>query len=131
MARFDPGSPWYHGSPVELDSLRVGSTITQNETLARVFSHKPDLVTVSDAGEIRHNGTQPGYMYLIAEDVRDGDVTPHPRTAMMPGEEWLTTRELSVTRLRTTTPDPEELLTAGEVASLMERVVESEERENE
>ncbi|MCJ7737233.1 MAG: hypothetical protein MUQ10_07970 [Anaerolineae bacterium] len=102
----EPGKPWFHGSPVELRSLHAGSKITQNRALARAFSHKPTFVTVSHAGEIRHNGTEQGHLYLIAEDVQAGDVTPHPRTTMAPGEEWLTTRELRVEHLWVTVPVP-------------------------
>lgn len=32
---------WFHGSPSELTSIRSGSTITGNKTLALAFSHKP------------------------------------------------------------------------------------------
>jgi len=37
----DYSKPWYHGSPLKLDVLRAGSTMTQWRDLARVFSHKP------------------------------------------------------------------------------------------
>ena len=119
MLESKPRKPWFHGSPVELTSLHTGSTVMQNRALARVFSHRPALVTVSDEGEIRHNGTEQGHLYLIAEDVRAGDVTPHPRTTMARGEELLTTRELRVKRLRITVPDPGEQLAETEIASLI------------
>ena len=118
MLDHEPGKPWFHGSPVELRSLHAGSTITQNRALARAFSHKPTFVTVSDAGEIRHNGTQLDYLYLVAENVRAGDVTPHPGTTMMRGEEWLTTRELRVKRLCITVADPDKQLRENELALL-------------
>jgi hypothetical protein len=92
-------TPWFHGSPFELDSLRVGSTITQDRHLAEVFSHKPTLVSAEDDGSIRHNGIAPGYLYLVAESLQPSDVIPHPRTTMPPGWEWLTTRELPVVQL--------------------------------
>jgi hypothetical protein len=92
-------TPWFHGSPFELDNLRVGSTITQDRHLAEIFSHKPTLVSAEDDGSIRHNGIAPGYLYLVAETMLPGDVIPHPRTTMPAGWEWLTTRELPVVQL--------------------------------
>ncbi|MBN2002339.1 MAG: hypothetical protein JXA21_03185 [Anaerolineae bacterium] len=114
----DEQDSWYHGSSLELRTIRAGSTITQKRELARVFSHKPQIVSVDDGGRIRHDGTQPGYLYVIAEPVRPGDVTPHPRTTMAPGDEWITTRELRVRFLGSTVPRQEELLTEAEMAEL-------------
>ncbi len=118
---FDPTQPWYHGSPFELRTIRKGSTITQQRELARVFSHKPPMVCIEDDGRIKHNGTQSGYLYVIAEEVRSGDVDPHPRTTMRPGDEWLTTRELRVRFLGSTVPRPDELLTEADIAELRNR----------
>lgn len=115
---FGPAQRWYHGSPTKLTTIRKGSTITQKRELARVFSHKPALVSVSDDGQIAHSGTQPGYLYAIAERVEPGDVVPHPRTTMAVGDEWLTTRPLRVELLCHTVPLPEEQLTDAEVAVL-------------
>lgn len=42
---WDYSRAWYHGSPIVLASLVPGSTITQDKDLARVFSHKPSLVS--------------------------------------------------------------------------------------
>ena len=84
---------WYHGSPAELIVLRSGSTITRDRHLAEVFSHKPQIVSIDDDGRIRHSGTQPGYLYRIAETVAPDDVYPHPNSSMAPGLEWLTRRE--------------------------------------
>ena len=119
---FDSILPWYHGSPVDLAILRAGSTITQNRELARVFSHKPAIVSISDDGRIRHNGTRPGYLYAISEDVGPGDVVPHPRTTMAPDAEWLTTRELRVRLLCATRPAPEEALTPDELAAIKQHL---------
>ena len=41
---------WFHGSPLRLETLTTGSTITPLRDLARVFSHKPALVSLDDAG---------------------------------------------------------------------------------
>ena len=36
---------WYHGSPLVLEVLATDSTITRNRDLARVFSHRPTIVS--------------------------------------------------------------------------------------
>ncbi len=118
---FDPSQAWYHGSPRVLTALQVGSTITQKRELARIFSHKPSLVSAENDGRLRHNGRQPGYLYRV-EGVRPGDVIPHPQTSMQPGEEWLTTRELLLVLLEPTTVVAEELLTEEELSALMGRM---------
>ncbi|MGC9349852.1 MAG: hypothetical protein ACP5JG_17060 [Anaerolineae bacterium] len=112
---------WYHGSPTELTVLQRGSTITQWRDLARVFSHKPGVVSVSDDRQIRHNGTRPGYLYVIDESVNPNDVRPHPRTTMAPGDEWLTNRELRLRRIAKTTVRPEEFLSYEEIEALRAR----------
>ena len=121
---FDPTRAWYHGSPLRLTTLREGSTITQKRALARIFSHKPARVSVSDDGRIKHNGTTPGYLYAVADKIQLEDVVPHPRTTMAPGDEWLTTRELRLRLLCSTKPAPEEQLTDEEWAELQRQVVE-------
>jgi hypothetical protein len=120
----DPTQTWYHGSPFKLTTLHEGSTITQQRALARIFSHKPTLVSVSDNGQIKHNGTGPGYLYTIADEIQLEDVVPHPRTAMAPGDEWLTTRELRLRLLCSTKPAPEEQLTDEELAALQRLMAE-------
>jgi hypothetical protein len=120
---FDPAQTWYHGSPLELTTLHEGSTITQKRNLARIFSHKPTLVSVPDNGQIKHNGTMPGYLYAVVDDIQPKDVVPHPRTTMAPGDEWLTTRELRLRLLCSTEPAPEEQLTDKECAVLRRRLV--------
>jgi hypothetical protein len=121
---FDPAQSWYHGSPLELTTIREGSTVTQRRELARIFSHKPTLVSVSDDGQIKHNGRMPGYLYIVADEMRPKDVVPHPRTTMAPGDEWLTTRELRLRLLCSIEPALEEQLTDEECAVLQGRLVE-------
>jgi hypothetical protein len=121
---FDPALPWYHGSPFELTTVCEGSTITQKLELARIFSHEPTLVSISDDAQIKHNGATKGYLYAIAEGIGPGDVIPHPRTAMAPGDEWLTTRDLRVQLLGPTEPVPEEQLTDVELTVLQQRLSE-------
>ncbi len=119
----DYTQPWYHGSPSELTTLRVGSTITQRRDLARIFAHKPMIVSFEDDGRIRHSGTQPGYLYVIDEAVAPEDIEAHPRTTMGPGDEWLTHRELRVRLLGMVEPQSEELLTEAELENLRQRIV--------
>jgi len=117
----DFSKPWYHGSPLQLTVLRAGSTMTQRRDLARVFSHKPPLVSIGDDGLLQHNGTQPGYLYEIDEPVGPDDVVPHPRTTMGPGDELLTTRDLRLRLLGETTVHPEEYLSDAAVEALRRR----------
>ncbi len=115
---FDASKPWYHGSPLRLSVLQQGSTMTQWRDLARVFSHKPTMVEISDDRAIRHNGRLPGYLYEIAEPVAREDVMPHPRTTMEPGDEWLTTRDLRLTLLGETVVRAEESLSDADIVTL-------------
>ncbi|GAG23995.1 unnamed protein product, partial [marine sediment metagenome] len=104
-----------------LTAIRKGSTITQDRDLARVFSHRPTLVSIShDAGidRIRHDGTVPGFLYRIAEDLRPGDVYPHPHSSMGAGKEWLTSRELRVILVGPTEIVEQERLTQKEIEAL-------------
>jgi hypothetical protein len=103
---------WYHGSPLQFDTLRAGSTITHQRSLARVFSHKPTLVSMDgepDALVLQHNGTLPGFLYIV-ENVHAEDVYPHPRTSMPSGFEWLTRRDLRLRLLGPVTIDPHEVI---------------------
>ncbi len=113
---------WYHGSPMQLDTLAVGSTITMDCELARIFASRPSIVCWDDDGRRRHNGTQPGYLYAIDEVVATDDVVPHPRSTMPAGAEWLTQRPLRVRPLGVVMPRADELLSPDEVAALMARV---------
>ncbi len=117
----DPDGTWYHGTPCQLKTLRVGSTITRNRDLARVFSHKPTLVSVSDGRKIRHNGTRPGYLYRVVEEIRPCHVYPRPRSSMAEGQEWLTARELRVQLVEATSPVGYELLTQQGCTALWAR----------
>jgi hypothetical protein len=121
----EPQRPWYHGSPMQLIELQAGSTITQDMALARVFSHKPSLVCIEDSSSVirlRHNGTLPGYLYRIAEEVAPEDVYPHPRTTMPAGAEWITRRPLRVALIGPTEALPAELLDENAVRELRARL---------
>ncbi len=122
--------PWYHGSPYQIETLLPGSTITQDEALARVFSHKPQIVSLEDdpallacsVPRLRHNGTLPGLLYCIDEPVDPDDVYPHPRSSMPPGLEWLTRRPLRLRLLRAVEVLPEEFLTPQDIDDLLSRM---------
>ena len=118
------GETWYHGSPYELATLRAGSTVTRDREVARVFSHKPPVVSIGDDGQIKHTGTLPGYLYRIDEPIGPEDVYPHPRTTMAPGVEWLTRRDLRLALLGRTAVRGEERLSEAELAELRGRAEE-------
>ncbi len=128
---FDTQQAWYHGSPLQLTVLRQGSTITQKRELARVFSHKPTVVQVDDDGQVKHNGTKPGFLYIIAEDIQPGDIVPHPRTTMEPGDEWLTTREMALQLIGSTEIDAREQFTEDELAALLDSAARRPEKSDE
>ena len=101
---FQPNGVWYHGSNVRFNELRTGSTITQWRALAEAFSHQPGMLSYNDFGEITHNGTEKGYLYVIDEPVTvNVDCYQHPRTVMDANAEFLTKRPLRV-RLITELP---------------------------
>ena len=90
-------APWYHGSDKLFSELAAGSTITQWRELAEAFSHQPGWLSYDDDGRISHNGTKPGYLYVIDEPVTVGkDIYQHPRTTMDRNAEFLTKRPLRV-----------------------------------
>ena len=97
----DMNKPWYHGTPFELDVLREGSTITQWRELAEAFATKPTVLEYDSIfGEITHNGTTEGIMYIIDEPVvLDADIYQHPKTTMDKGVEFLTKRPLKLKRM--------------------------------
>ncbi len=119
--------PWYHGSPYQIDTLLPGSTITQDEALARVFSHKPQIVSLEDdpallargVPRLRHNGALTGLLYTINEPVDPEDVYPHPQSSMPPGLEWLIRRPLRVRLLGPVEIRPEEFLTPQDIEDLL------------
>lgn len=88
---------WYHGSNMVFEELRANSTVTPWRELAEAFSHQPSSLSYDDDGNIFHNGTQKGYLYVIDEPVAVGeDVYQHPRTTMDENAEFLTRRPLKV-----------------------------------
>jgi hypothetical protein len=132
MPTWDFNQPGFHGSPYTLDTLLAGSTITQDETLARVFSHKPQIVSLEDDPDVlargvpglRHNGTLPGLLYAIDEPITCEDIYPHPRSSMPPGLEWLTRRPLRLRLICPVEVQPGEFLTPEDITELMKRQAE-------
>jgi hypothetical protein len=105
-AHLDDGA-WFHGSPLELEVLAQGSTVTRSRAVAEAFAHKPTRVSVGDEErpiQVMHNGTLPGFLYLIDEAVSEADLHPHPRSSL-PGLEWITDRPLRL-RLVAMLPAP-------------------------
>jgi hypothetical protein len=123
MIVFDPGEPWYHGSPQRLTTLRAGSTITQDRELARVFSHKPALVVGEETNKHwKHTGPfAKGYLYRLVGLVTGKDVEPVPHSSLSPGMEWNTTREYPLELVAETAIIESELLTKRELRKLVKR----------
>ena len=86
--------PWYHGSPVELTSLRKGTMVTPFQAVAKAFSHRPSILTFSgDIDSVKHDGRVPGHLYVVSEDVPPEDLRVLPWT----GEtHWEIQRDLRV-----------------------------------
>ncbi|WFR61714.1 hypothetical protein P9222_25530 [Paenibacillus amylolyticus] len=122
MKEWDYSKPWFHGSPMLLNELLVGSTITQDRELARIFSHKPSMVAFDENGTRLHNGKLRGYIYIIDEEITSKDVYPHPATTMHPGEEWLIKRGLKVRKIDETITRAEEQLSEEEELELLEEL---------
>lgn len=112
----DYSGPWYHGSDQILTTLRVGSSITQERSIAKAFSHQPSLLLQFNRGRIRHNGEAPGYLYTVAEAVGPEDVRPHPHPVNVDRWEWLTERELKLELIGKTVVAAAERLTDEEIA---------------
>ncbi len=121
---WDFNRPWFHGSPHVLDVLLAGSTITQDEHLARVFSHKPEIVSLDEDGDIyriRHTGRLPGLLYQIDEPIAPADIYPHPHSSMPAGLEWLSRRPLRLRLLGPVVIVAEEMLSEAEAQDLRRR----------
>jgi hypothetical protein len=118
MTDWNYSLPWYHGAQQEITLLRAGSSISQDRDIARIFSHRPAILSQEDDGTRKHNGTTPGFLYLIDEEIRPEDVYPHPHPINESRWEWITTRELRVRLLERTSLRPEELLTNEEIDEL-------------
>ena len=118
MQDFDYTLTWYHGSQQELTTLRVGSSITQDKTVAKAFSHRPSLLTMSEGGTVKHDGVTSGYLYTVADEICPDDVHPHPHPVNATRWEWLTNRELKLKLIEQTIVTDEERLTVQEITEM-------------
>jgi hypothetical protein len=116
---------WFHGSPLAMETLRKGSSITQIEKLAQAFSSKPSIVSVSDNGKIRHDGKLRGRVYKIADRVTAEDIYEHPRSSMESRLEWITKKEFKLEFLYEyeVSHYPNDILSENEIRELRERNV--------
>lgn len=91
---------YYHGSPFILEYVKKGCDITPNINLAEAFSHKPTRLSIDDNGNIYHNGTTNGYLYVLDEEIKEGiDMIQHPNSSFMKGDEMLILRDLKLKRI--------------------------------
>lgn len=111
---WDEEHPWFHGSQQRLSSLRAGSSITQQIAIARVFSHRPSLVSQLGDGWIKHDGSTPGYLYVVDEAITRDDLYPHPHPINSSKWEWLTRRDLRLRLIAETCVEECERLTPDE-----------------
>ncbi len=118
MEDWDYSRTWYHGSQEKSTKLRVGSSITQNRNIARAFSHRPSLLSVSNDGTIKHNGTVSGYLYVVSEAVHTEDVYLHPHPANISRWEWLTKRELKLELVELSQVNDKDSLTEKDIVQL-------------
>ena len=118
MQDFDYTLTWYHGSQQELTTLRVGSSITQDKTVAKAFSHRPSLLTMSEGGTVKHDGVTSGYLYTVADEIGPDDVHLHPHPVNATRWEWLTNRELKLKLIEQTIVTDEERLTDQEITEI-------------
>jgi len=97
----DMSKPWYHGSNLNFEILREGSTITQWKELAEAFAAKPTMLSYGEIfSPISHNGTEKGFLYIIDEPLQiDADIYQHPQTSMDKGVEFLTKKPLKLKRI--------------------------------
>jgi hypothetical protein len=119
----DYSQPWYHGSPEELDALQNGSWVTQFKEVAKAFSHKPSLMSFQDdeCRVVKHNGSLPGHLYVICEEIGPEDVSYLPDTA---GTHWQTQRDLQVKLVEELPVNDPPLLTEEEIAGLRKAIPE-------
>ena len=117
---FEDQSTWFHGFPLRLKKLCKGSSITQIEQLARAFSTKPTIVSVSDDGSIRHNDKEKGYIYKIIDTVTPDDIYKHPKTTMDEEWEWITRKDIRLEFLYEYVSTPDDILSEDEIKALKE-----------
>ena len=114
---------WFHGSSLELETLRKGSSITQIEKLAQAFSTMPSIVSVSDDGKVKHNGRSKGRVYRVADRVTNNDIYEHPKSTMGTGWECIIKKEFRLEFLYEydISHHPDDILSEKEIKEIEER----------
>jgi len=122
VAKCDYSAPWYHGSPETLTVLRKGSWVTQFKEMAKAFSHRPNLMSLGgDCQTIKHNGQQPGFLYMVSETLGPDDVSYLRDTAQT---HWQTQRDLQVRLVAELPVDDPPQLSEEEIAELRKGIPE-------
>jgi len=112
---------WFHGSPLKLNNLKAGSTITRWKDLAVAFSHKPTCLIIDDKRIIKHNGKLKGFLYVIDEEPNENDIIKHPNSSMDDGMEWITKRDSHVLLIEEIPEINEPNLSDEEITELLKR----------
>ena len=120
-AWWDAGHPWFHGSQQRLVSLCAGSSITQQIAIARAFSHRPTVVSLFNDGRVKHDGSLPGYLYVVDAAITPDDVYPHPHPINASKWEWLTRHDLRLQLIAETYVCAHERLTLEELLELRQK----------
>ena len=115
---WDEPHSWFHGSQQRLTVLRAGSSITPHIAIAQIFSHRPSLVSQLSDGRIKHDGSTPGYLYVVDETITQDDMYPHPHPINTSNWEWLTRRTLRLRLIAQTCVYDHERLTVDEQREL-------------
>ena len=92
--------------------------------LARVFSHKPELMSVNNETSIKHNGTQPGFLYWVDEVLTLNDIYPLDHPANVSQWEWITRHDVRLRLLEETRVRAEDVLSEAEIEALVKRQAE-------
>ena len=119
MSAVDFLKPWYYGSPLRITVIKAGSTITQDRSLARIFSHGPTFVSMDEGEIVKHNGKEEGFLYLVADKVGSDNLIPHPEPSLEGGKEWLTIQPIKIHLIGPTKIVRGEVLSEIEISMLM------------
>lgn len=112
---FGHSGPWYHGSPFKLTVLRKESVVSPFKEVAKAFSHKPPMVSMSDDySVVKHNGELSGFLYVLT-DALPGDVVEMPGTD---STHWVIQRDMQVELLTALPVSDPPLLTEEEITNL-------------
>ena len=68
--------------------------------------------------KVRHNGVEPGYLYVVVDEIGPDDVRPHPHPVNVARWEWLTNRDLRLQLIEETVVSDRKKLPDIEVAAV-------------